>query len=238
MVMSLLPAMCTDVTVQHKGKKILGPLSWELTELGCSAILGPNGAGKTTLLRLLHGLQRPRGGSVQWQVKGADLYQAQSFVFQSPIVMRRSVVENVLYPLLIRKIPRKMALQQAMVWLEKVGLSDFAAMDAKALSGGERQKMALARALVSEPEILFLDEATTNLDGAATAAIEAILKSVIASGCKIVMTTHDLGQARRLADEIVFLHKGLLVENTTTTKFFEKPETALARSFVKGDILL
>ncbi len=238
MVGQLLPAICTDVTVKRNGKKILGPLNWALKDDGCSVILGPNGAGKTTLLRLLHGLQRAHDGSVKWQSKGASLFQSQSFVFQTPAVMRRSVLENVQYPLIVREYSKQDASAKAHIWLEKVGLLELAKIDAKALSGGERQKMALARALVTEPEILFLDEPTTNLDGAATAAIEEILKIVAASGCKIVMATHDLGQARRLASEIVFLHKGLLVENTAATRFFDEPETMLARSFLRGDILL
>lgn len=236
--MALLPLNIENATVTKAGKTILGPLSWKLRGAGCSIVLGPNGAGKTTFLRLLHGLDRPRNGHLSWQEKSSTLYQRQSFVFQSPILLRRTVLENVLYPLQVRKTPKEVAMPKALSWLEKVGLQDFTKQNAHQLSGGERQKLALARALITDPEVLFLDEPTTNLDGASTFAIEALLKDALRAGRRLVMATHDLGQARRLATEVLFLHKGVLVEVAASGSFFDAPQTAAAQSFLKGDILL
>ena len=236
--MTLLPLSLKDVTVKKAGKTILGPLSWQLEGVGCSIVLGPNGAGKTTFLRLLHGLERSKTGTFQWQESGANLYQKQSFIFQNPILLRRTVLENILYPLQVRKTLRETALPKALSWLEKVGLQDFANQNAHLLSGGERQKLALARALITDPEILFLDEPTTNLDGASTLAIEGLLNDALQDGRRLVMATHDLGQARRLATEVLFLHKGKLIECGASAPFFKNPQTIQAQSFMKGDILL
>ncbi|WP_025898396.1 energy-coupling factor ABC transporter ATP-binding protein [Sneathiella glossodoripedis] len=237
MVSTLLPAECVGVTVKRQGRTILGPIDWTLEDECFTIVLGPNGAGKTTFLRLLHGLQQPRSGKVVWQKRGADLYCAQSFVFQTPIVMRRSVLENIRYPLSVRKVDREESYKQTRYWLERVGLADKSELDAASLSGGERQKMALARALITRPDIVFLDEPTTNLDGASTASLEAILKSAQQDGCKIVMATHDLSQARRLADDVVFLHKGKLVEHSSSQLFFDRPQSDLASAFTRGELL-
>ncbi|WP_169568328.1 ATP-binding cassette domain-containing protein [Sneathiella limimaris] len=238
MVKTILPARLSEATVRKGGKTILGPLDWELNGAGCTILLGPNGAGKTTLLRLMHGLERPKTGKVTWSGRGADLYRRQAFIFQTPVVLRRTVIENVIYPLRLRKIAKEEAIEAGLFWLEKVGLTSHAKADALSLSGGEKQKLALARAMIAEPEVMFLDEPTANLDGSSTQAIEVILQEALEAGVRLVMATHNLGQATRLATEVLFLNKGRIWENSDLTSFFEAPETEEAHSFLKGEIVI
>jgi len=238
MVKSILPVVLKGASVKKGGVQIIGPLDMQLLEAGCTVVIGPNGAGKTTLLRLLHGLERLKSGSVTWNAPRPEINARQSFVFQTPVVMRRSVRENIAYPLILRGSSRKKALTEADRWAENVGLKAHGHQDANALSGGEKQKLALARALITRPEVLFLDEPSTNLDGASTLEIENLIRSARNSGTRIIMATHDFGQARRLGDEIVFIHHGRICEQASTDMFFNTPQTAEARAFVDGDILL
>jgi len=238
MVASILPLRVEKVCVRKKGIPILGPVSWELTGAGCTVILGPNGAGKTTFLRLMHGLQKASSGHLHWQSSSEMVRKCQSFVFQTPVVMRRSVIENLIYPLQVRGTARIKALDAATYWLDMVGLQDRRDRPAGVLSGGEKQKLAMARALIIEPQVVFLDEPSTNLDGAATLAIETIIQHTIQNGTRVVLATHDLGQARRLATEVVFLLHGKIHEVTQGCLFFDTPQTGEAKSFLKGDILL
>ncbi|OUR79177.1 sulfate ABC transporter ATP-binding protein [Alphaproteobacteria bacterium 46_93_T64] len=238
MVSSILPLTLINVSVRKGAKVILGPVDWELSSSGCTIVLGPNGAGKTTLLRLMHGLQKPSKGEIAWQADFKTVSARQSFIFQTPVVMRRTVLENLIYPLLVRRIPKKDAEREAAEWLEAVGLEDFKQKAAVTLSGGEKQKLAMARALIIKPEVLFLDEPSTNLDGASTVSIEALVKKAIADGTRIVMATHDIGQARRLASEVVFLLHGKIHEISAGGVFFDAPRTNEAQSFLRGDILL
>ncbi|MEX0582577.1 MAG: ATP-binding cassette domain-containing protein, partial [Sneathiella sp.] len=220
------------------GKAILGPLNLKIEGIGCSVIIGPNGAGKTTLLRLMHGLERASEGSVNWAIRKSAVYARQSFVFQTPVVLRRSVMENIAYPLYVRGVTRRMARATAEEWIAKVGLEHAALREAHVLSGGEKQKLAMARALIIAPDILFLDEPTTNLDGASTQEIEALIRTAIEGGTRIVMATHDFGQARRLATEILFMYHGVIHERAAVSDFFDGPKTDEAATFVIGDILI
>ncbi|MEH6474950.1 MAG: ATP-binding cassette domain-containing protein [Sneathiella sp.] len=238
MVVSILPLTLTNVAVEKSGKVILGPASWMLSPSGCTIVMGPNGAGKTTLLRLMHGLQKPTAGTVTWQTSFKAACDKQSFIFQTPVVMRRSVLENLIFPLRVRGTPKSAAIEEASNWLTAVGLESFEHKPASVLSGGEKQKLAVARALIIKPDVLFLDEPTTNLDGASTQAIENLIQAAISSGTRIVMATHDMGQARRLASEVVFLLRGKIHEFTDGELFFTDPETPEAKSFLQGDILL
>ncbi|MFT6559135.1 ATP-binding cassette domain-containing protein [Sneathiella sp.] len=235
---SLFPVALRAVTVGRKKETLIGPIDLVIEGEGCTILMGPNGSGKTTLLRLLHGLERPKTGSVDWQDNSVSAQKQQSFVFQSPTIMRRSVLENILYPLKVRNVPQQSALKTAEIWLEKVGLLPVMHQKADVLSGGEKQKLAAARALITGPSLLFLDEPTANLDGASTLAIEGLVKEAMEQGTKIIMATHDIGQAKRLATEILFMHHGKLKEQTAAEAFFVKPCTEDALVFLNGGILL
>ncbi len=235
---SILPLTLKAAVVRKGGVQIIGPLDFSLEGKGCSVLIGPNGAGKTTFLRLMHGLEKTRSGSVFWNAGQKEVRLRQSFVFQTPVVMRRTVRDNIAYPLLIRGRRRKEALDEADRWIEEVGLTASSQKDARILSGGERQKLALARAMITTPDVLFLDEPTTNLDGASTQEIEALILRAKEKGVRIIMATHDFGQSRRLGDEIVFLYRGQIRERGAVDDFFDHPTTDEARTFIDGDILI
>lgn len=237
MVISILPLKMTDALVKRRGKTLLGPVDFEVSPEGFTIIMGPNGAGKTTLLRALHGLERLSAGRIDWQVPVGQTVQRQAFVFQSPIMMRRSVRDNLAYPLILHGTHRAKAHALAAEWAERVGLRAALDQQAPQLSGGEKQKLALARALMRQPDIVFLDEPCANLDGRATREIEAILQTAQASGTRILMSTHDIGQARRLATDIVFLMHGKIIETAEAKAFFEAPKTTQAAALLKGDIV-
>ena len=234
----LLPLTVADAEVRRKGRRLIGPLSLTVEGDGVSIILGPNGSGKTTLLRLLHGLERPRGGAVSWNAPEAEAQAAQSFVFQTPIMMRRSVLDCIAYPLMLRGVSRARARETAEAALKDAGLEPVKDVQAPSISGGEKQKLALARALITGPRILFLDEPCANLDGRATRDIEATLCAAAKQGVRILMSTHDLGQARRLADEVLFMVGGKLAEHAPADAFFAAPETEAAKAFLDGRIIL
>ena len=236
-MVAIYPIHLNAIEVRKSGKCLLGPLDLTLAPEGFTIVMGPNGAGKSTLLKTLHGMERVRGGSRAWAVPETEALTRQAFVFQTPVVMRRTVLDNVAYPLTLRGMSKREAQAAAQGWLSVVGLSKAAAQRASDLSGGERQKMALARALITEPEVLLLDEPCANLDGQATREIESLLLDAHKNGMRIVMATHDHGQARRLASEVLFLHKGKLLEQTPAPQFFETPQTPEAKAFIAGDIV-
>ncbi|MBR2574646.1 MAG: ATP-binding cassette domain-containing protein [Loktanella sp.] len=235
---NILPLALQEITVKRRGKHILGPVSLTLQGKGISVVVGPNGSGKTTLLRAMHGLDRISEGRKTWAVSDAQANAAQSFVFQAPIMMRRNVRDNIAYPLVLRGMARSEARAAADIWAARVGLGAALLRAARVLSGGEKQKLAVARALVTAPQVLFLDEPCANLDGHATQEIEMILHAASAAGTRIVMSTHDLGQARRLADEVLFLHDGQVVEMLPAAAFFAGPASAQAVAFLNGDLVL
>ena len=224
-----------NLVIEKNSNVLLGPISFELINSNFIIVLGQNGAGKTSLLRLLHGLDYPKNGSLTWEphIK----IEEQSFVFQSPVILRRNVLENVLYPLILKGVPRPTAILQAKDWLDKTSLTQKAYEPALSLSGGERQRMVIARALISKPKILFLDEPTVNLDGESKLQIENLLKQAVSNDTKIIMATHDLGQAKRLGDVVLFLHNGKIIETSSVKTFFNKPQTVEALTFLRGDIL-
>jgi len=236
-MVSILPLTLENATAHMRGKKLVGPVSLTLAPTGFTMVIGPNGAGKTTLLRLMHGLQRCSGGAVHWALPAAQARDRQAFVFQSPIMMRRKVVDSLAYPLRLRGMGKAAALEKATHCASNFGLADLLESWAPLLSGGEKQKLSLARALIIEPEILFLDEPCANLDGRATREIEAILQQVQARGTRLVMSTHDMGQARRLADDIVFMLHGSVHEQADVERFFTSPNSPEAKAFINGDIV-
>ena len=231
----MLPLVLDQVCYAIDGKSIIDRVSIEIAEGPRTIILGPNGAGKSVLMRLCHGLLAPTSGSISW-AGAANGRSRQAMVFQRPVMLRRSAYANVVYGLKLAGVsPRERELRARDV-LEAVGLAAIADHPARVLSGGEQQRVALARAWALGPGVLFLDEPTANLDPGATRDVESLVGQIRASGTKIVMSTHNLGQAKRLGDEILFLSQGRLVERTPVDRFFTKPVSAEADAFIRGEL--
>lgn len=233
----ILPLRLDEVSWGEGGRTLIERVSLTLEAGASTILLGANGAGKSLLMRLMHGLIAPATGTVAWRAGAArNARRSHAMVFQRPVMLRRSALANVVYALAVAGVARRERETQAMAALVEVGLAGLAHRPARVLSGGEQQRLALARAWALHPEVLFLDEPTANLDPAATREIETVIKAFDAAGTKIVMSTHNLGQARRLGDEVVFLHQGRLVECAPIDRFFANPATAEAAAFVKGEL--
>jgi tungstate transport system ATP-binding protein len=231
----MLPLVLDQVSFAVNGRAIIDRISAEIGAGPRSIILGPNGAGKSVLMRLCHGLLRPTSGSIVWREANGGP-QRQAMVFQRPVMLRRSALANVIYGMRLAGIAARERELRARDVLEAVGLSHLAERPARMLSGGEQQRVALARAWALNPEVLFLDEPTANLDPGATRDIESIIAQIHASGTKIIMSTHNLGQARRLGDEILFLYQGRLAERAPVERFFRQPASSEAASFIRDEI--
>jgi len=235
---AILPLEIDGVILEAGGRRLLHRVDLTLTAGPPTVILGANGAGKSLLLRLCHGLIAPSAGTVAW--RGPDRDRAarhQAMVFQRPVLLRRSVRANLTYPLAVRGVPRAERRERVAAALTRAGLDDLADRPARLLSGGQQQRLALARAWALEPQVLFLDEPTASLDPTATKAVEGLVRAIAGDGTKIVMTTHDLGQARRLARRIVFLDRGRVVEDADADAFFDRPATEAARAFLDGRLV-
>ena len=231
----MLPLILDQVSFAVNGRTLIDRVSMEIAEGPRTIILGPNGAGKSVLMRLCHGLLMPTAGTVEW--RGArNGRERQAMVFQRPVMLRRSALANIAYGLKLAGISPREREMRARDVLEAVGLANIAGRPARVLSGGEQQRVALARAWALGPEVLFLDEPTANLDPGATRDIETLIGQIRAGGTKIVMTTHNLGQAKRLGDEILFLNQGRLVERTPVGQFFTKPASAEAEAFIREEL--
>ena len=232
---SILPGRLERVGYAVGGARLIDELTLDLEAGPRSIILGPNGAGKSLTLRLAHGLLRPTSGRVVWRRTDP---RRQAMVFQRPVLLRRSAAANIDYALKLRGVDRPARARRRDEALSMSGLAALAGRSARVLSAGQQQRLALARAWAGEPEVLFLDEPTANLDPAATKAVEDLVCAIHAAGTKIVMTTHDLAQARRLADEVIFLHHGRLREHALADRFFTAPASAEARAFLQGELVL
>ena len=233
MASAMFPLQARDVHMVFGQVHALRGVTLEIAEGARLAVLGPNGAGKSVLLRTLHGLIAPSEGEVLWGGSRARA-RDQAMVFQRPVMLRRSVLQNVLYALDVARADD--ADRVAREALSEVGLGHLAQRPARGLSGGEQQRLALARAWALHPEVLFLDEPTASLDPTATREIEAVIRAFDGSGTKIVMATHNLGQARRLGDEVIYLHQGRVVERAPVDQFFARPATPEAAAFIKGEL--
>jgi tungstate transport system ATP-binding protein len=234
---TLLPLQLNGVVFSAGGRRIIDGVTLTLEAKTRTIIVGPNGAGKSVLLRLCHGLLQPTSGTIRWNAPeqpGAPRRQA--MVFQRPVLLRRSALANVTYALRVAGLPRPQREPCARAALESVGLDTLAGRPARVLSGGEQQRLAMARVWALRPELLFLDEPTASLDPSATQEIERIIGALHAAGTKIVMVTHNLGQARRLGDEIVFLHQGQVLERAPVGRFLLRPESPEAAQFLKGQL--
>ncbi len=233
-----LPILLDHVSFAAGGVTIIDDVSLAFSPGAPTILIGPNGAGKTTLLRLLMGLIRPSRGQLTWGGREGVVPARCAIVFQRPAMLRRSAAGNILYALAAAGIPRRSRAARCAELLDMVGLASLAGRTARKLSGGEQQRLALARALAKDPAVLFLDEPTASLDPAATKAIEDIVRAVAARGIKVVMSTHDLGEARRLAGDVVLLHRGRVIEDTPASSFFTAPRTDEARKFAAGELLI
>lgn len=237
MVTELFPLTLEGAETSRRGKRLVGPVDLSLDGQGLCVVIGPNGAGKTTLLRLMHGTARLTAGRINWACDTGQARHHQAFVFQRPVMLRRTVLENLTYPLRLRGVSRGAASRAANTWAERVGLTELLGNRASVLSGGEQQKLAIARALITDPALVFLDEPTASLDGRATREIEEILRQAKAEGTRLILSTHDMGQARRIGDQIVFMLGGKVHEMSAAPAFFEHAATPEARAFINGDIV-
>ena len=236
----LLPLELRGLAYEANGKRVIDRVDLTIEESGITVIMGPNGAGKSVLLRLMHGLIAPTAGEVLWGGRRLDreLARRQAMVFQRPVLLRRSAAANIGHALRLRGIARGDRAIRVGDALRLAGLESRAATPARVLSGGEQQRLCLARALSLEPDILLLDEPTASLDPASTLAIEELLLDAQRRGIKIVVVTHDVGQARRLARDIVFLHHGRIVEHQSAKSFFDQPDSDVAQAFLAGGLVL
>jgi tungstate transport system ATP-binding protein len=233
----ILPLELRKLCFAAGGHTIIEGISATIEAGPATIILGANGAGKSVLMRLMHGLLRPTSGEIAWHDRDPQrARRGQAMVFQRPVMLRRSALANILYALELAHVPAARRRALAMQALSEVGLAAAAERPARVLSGGEQQRLALARAWALHPEVLFLDEPTANLDPGATREIENVIKAFDASGTKIVMSTHNLGQARRLGDEVLFIHQGRLAERAPVEDFFRKPASVEAAAFVRGEL--
>jgi len=225
-----------SISYRVNGIPILDNINLSLPSRGITAIMGFNGAGKSMLLKIMHGILKPSTGTVLWNQQPSDAKHrlSQAMVFQKPVLLRRSAKANIDFVLKQRGSHNPTARNALLL---KVGLSDKASMPARLLSGGEQQRLALARALACQPDIVFLDEATASLDPASSAIIEQIVSDVAASGTKVIMVTHDAAQAARISDQVVFMDSGQVAEYATTEQFFNAPSSQVASAYLEGRLL-
>jgi len=227
----------SGLTFQDGGRTLLDGLSVTLPGAGVSVVMGPNGAGKSLFLRLVHGLLEPSHGCIRWggAKVSPETTRSQALVFQSPVLLRRSVAANVDFALKARGC---VSIQRRDALLARVGLRHLSRTAARRLSGGEAQRLQFARALATDPQVLLMDEPTASLDPASTAVIEALVQDAARQGVKVIFVTHDIGQARRLADDVTFLAAGRLVEHVEAGQFFERPESSQARAYLGGHLVI
>lgn len=225
------------VSLAVRGRTLIDGMSFTLERGRRTVLLGPNGAGKSLTLRLCHKLVAPTSGRITWNLGADGSPLRHAMVFQRPVLLRRSAFANLVHAAALAGLDFRARRMRATEALERFGLTPFAGQAARTLSGGEQQRLAIARAWALRPDVLFLDEPTAALDPAATRAVEIMIEACHRDGMTILMTTHDLGQARRLADEILFLSHGRLLERAPTAEFFQSPRTEEAQAFLRGDLL-
>ena len=228
--------LCFDVGEQ----RLIDSVDLDIRDGACTVIMGANGAGKSLLLRLLHGLIAPNEGQVLWQERPLDAAarRVQSMVFQRPVMLRRSVLANMRFALKVRGVRGRELARRAHEALVEANLADIASRPARVLSGGEQQRLAVARALATRPQILFLDEPAASLDPLSTQAIERLIAAAKSRGVTIVLITHDIGQARRLGDDLVFMHDRRIVERGPLERVLRAPQSMAARAWLEGRLYL
>jgi len=235
---SELPLIFEDASVRADTLTILDRITLSIGAGPPTVLIGPNGSGKTTLLKAAMGVIALSRGRISWGGRENVPPLRRAFVFQRPMMLRRSVIANLNYALRAGRIPKNERSVRVTELLNMIDLQALGERPARRLSSGEQQRLAFARALARDPAILFLDEPTANLDPAATKAIEDLISAASSRRIKIVMSTHNLGQARRLAGEIVLLHRGRVIENGPASPFFNSPRTPEAQTFLSGELLV
>lgn len=234
----MLPLRVENLDFALNGHPLLQKISFQIEAGGPTVILGPNGAGKTLLLKLCHGLLLPSSGTIHWATATPQsTRRRQAMMFQRPVLLRRTVTENIEYVLRLQRYPMHARAPRIRELLVQTGLEALATRAARVLSGGEQQRLALARVWALAPEVMLLDEPTANLDPSATRAIELLIQEITTRGTKIILSTHDLAQAQRLASDVVFLHRGVLIERNSASTFFATPTAPEAAAFIRGDLL-
>ena len=236
----LLPLKIEGLRFETRTRPLIDGIDLAIGENTLTMIMGPNGAGKSLFLRLIHGLIEPTSGSVTWggQTLSDDVRRQQAMVFQRPVLLRRSVAANIEFALSLRNVPSSEKNERTEQLLEHVGLQHRRGQPARLLSGGEQQRLALARALATEPRVLLLDEPTASLDPANVHQIEDIVRASHRNGMKVIFVSHDIGQAKRLGDEIAFLNQGKLAELTSADRFFQGPSSEAARAYLEGRLII
>ncbi|MFT4650491.1 MAG: tungstate transport system ATP-binding protein [Flavobacteriales bacterium] len=249
--LSLLPLVVQNLSYRDGDRRLLDNISATVNSTGVTVVLGANGAGKSLFVRLLHGLLKSELQSIKWngQALGLATRKRQALVFQKPVLLRRSVSANIDFVLRkstlktffvqVFSLGRKTAdfIRQRDAVLHEAGLFEQRNQPARLLSGGEQQRLALARALATKPEVLILDEPTASLDAATTYQIETRLEEARDKGIKIFLVTHDIAQARRLADDVMFMHGGRLIEHSASSEFFNQPSSEQAKAYLEGRLL-
>jgi tungstate transport system ATP-binding protein len=223
------------LTLERHGHRLVDAVDLKVRAGDRVVVMGPNGAGKSLLLRLLHGLIRPDAGQVLWQDRPLDPAgrRAQAMVFQRPILLRRSVRANLRFALAARGIAGRERANREQDALAMARLEDLSLRPARVLSGGEQQRLAIARALVCRPDVLFLDEPTASLDPASIHAVETLIGAAQARGVSTVLVTHDAGQAQRLGDHLLFLHAGRVAEAGSLRETLQAPRSEALRAWIE-----
>lgn len=237
---SVLPLTASDIRLNRNGRELLNIPELSIGASGCTVIVGANGAGKSLLVRALCDLQTCDTGEVLWagEKPQVHLRHKVGMLLQRPVLLRRSALANLTYALAQKGMDRKSRNHLANEALDRSGLAQLAQVQAHRLSGGEQQRIALARALLLQPSILFLDEATANVDPASTQLIEKQLRETSDAGVGIVMISHDIGQVRRMADHVLLMHQGCVAEYCHSEKFFNRPSNELTRRWIEGELLV
>jgi tungstate transport system ATP-binding protein len=231
----ILPIVLDGLCARLGGRRVLDGVDATLASPGIAAVIGPNGAGKSVLLRAIDGLIPADAGTISFGVRPAETVR-RALVFQKPALVRASVAHNVALALVPARLGRAEARKRVDAALRRVGLAGRAGDPAGKLSGGEQQRLALARAAVTEPELLLLDEPTANLDPGATEEVEALVTGMARSGTKVILVSHNLGQVSRLADDVLVVTAGRVVEHGPVERVLARPRTPEARAYINGEL--
>ena len=228
-----LPICIKDLSLIVDERKILSSLNFSINSDDVTVIMGPNGAGKSIFLKILNGILTPTSGCITWNNKKqfSDTLNTQAFVFQKPILLRRSVIANLDYMGSVLGYKKKISKDRL---LEIVQLKKQKNQPARMLSLGEQQRLSLIRSLMLRPNLLLLDEPTANLDPASTKIIEDIILNLKMMGIKIIFVTHNILQAKRIADEIIFLNEGKMVEHLNKQEFFSNSKSIEVQNYLNG----
>ena len=228
-----------NLNFSYQGNPLLNIDYLKMDKPGITVVLGPNGAGKSLLLKLIQGIEKPTFGQIRLNgMPASDKGGHQSMVLQTPTFLRLSVYQNI--AVCLRRdnfFLSKDQKNEVLAMLEKVGLVDKMKLPARLLSGGEKQKLSLARALISKPKILLVDEPTSTIDPSTTFFIEDIIKAKAENDTKIIFVTHDIHQALRLARYAIMIYNGKVVEEGDVERFFKTPTSPHTRDYLAGKLL-